>query len=194
MKGQNEALTPVIITGIMIAVVASAYLWGMPLIQKNKDSIYLKQSESFMYELGDKIKFVANNGGKETITFNIPGTLRFFPDQNYIGINITTDGTIYSIGSALFVGPLDPTAGTWGVDEPFIIKETTTRVGKKYATAYAFQTIPLCNENRCYEINLDGKEFATGNGHEIYIVNEGTSTQVIDGKTYTYTKIKISFS
>ncbi len=205
MKGQNQALTPILITGIMIAVVSTAYLWGMPLIQKNKDTVYLKRSEAFMNDLSNRIKFVANNGGKSVVYFNIPGTFRFFPDQNYVEINLTTDGTIYSVGGTIyFVGSKTiPTNGygVWGSDDPYVLHESTRMVGKKYMTSYVLQTFPLCEGARCYEIDLTGKSFSVGPNHQITIENVGTDTEVAnnipgipDGSTITISEIKLSFS
>lgn len=194
MKGQSEALTPILLTGIMIAVVSAAYLWGMPLIQKNKDTVYLKRSETFMNELSNKIKFVANNGGKSTIYFNIPGTFRFFPDQDYIEINLTTDGTIYSVGGTVyFVGNSD-NSNIWGVDEPYTLHERTNMIGKKYMTSYVFQTIPLCEGSRCYKIDLVGNTLSVGPNHQITIENVNTKTEVNNGVTITLSEIKLSFS
>ncbi len=200
MKGQQEVLTPVLLTGIMIAIVASVYFWGMPLINKNKDTLYLKKSEIFMNDLADEIKYVASNGGREEITFDIPGTFRFFPDDNYIEMNITTDGTIYSSNGELwFVMPssnvMNGEYGVWGKDEPYELSAYTRPLENKYMTSYHLRTIPLCSGSRCYEIDLVGNKFTVGGGnHKIIIESNGiTEPQVINGNEFTYSRIKISF-
>jgi len=200
-KGQQEILTPIILMGITVAVISSVYFWGVPLIEKNKDSLYLRKSEIFMNELSDEIKYVANNGGREEINFNVPGNLRFFPDENYIEMNITTDGTIYSSkGEIYFVmtsgnivsgSPI----GVWGKDEPFILKAYTKNIGDKYMTSYNLQFIPICSGSRCYMIDLEGNRFVVGGNHKIIIENIGTEGPSVDnnGHEVTYSKIKISF-
>ncbi len=196
MKGQQEVLTPILLTGIMIAVISSVYFWGMPLIEKNKDAIYLRRSETFMNNLADKIKYVAANGGREEIIFNLPGSVRFLPDENYIELTLKTDGTIYSTGGDIYFTLTSTTPGILGKDEPFILKAHTSRLNKNYLTSYSLQSIPLCSGTRCYEIDFEGKPFEIGSGnHKIVIENVGMTGPVVSqGYEYTYSNIKISFS
>src|SRR3989338_6960866 len=77
MKGQQEALSAILISGILIGVVGSVYFWGVPLIQKNKDISILESSEAFVRGLDVKIKSVANNGGRDQMSIPVPGIVTF---------------------------------------------------------------------------------------------------------------------
>ena len=102
MKGQQEALSAVLISGILIGVVGSVYFWGIPLIQKNKDVSLLENSEAFMQTLDSKIKAVANNGGRDQIVISVPGLVRF--DGEIVEFSIETEGTIYATDEEILLG------------------------------------------------------------------------------------------
>ena len=55
----------VMITGVVIALVGTAYLWGMPLIEKRTTVAEYSSLESFVLELNDKIIDIANSGSGE---------------------------------------------------------------------------------------------------------------------------------
>lgn len=94
MKGIQEIVSAVLISGILIGIVGSVYLWGLPLIQKNRDIATMKGAEEFMKNLDEKIKFVANNGGKNQMNVNVPGIVQF--NGSSIKLKIDTDGVIYA--------------------------------------------------------------------------------------------------
>ena len=53
MKGQTQAVTAVMITGVVIGAVASAYVWGVPLVEKRQSQADLQQIESKAVSLRD---------------------------------------------------------------------------------------------------------------------------------------------
>ncbi len=67
-KAQTQAMSLVIITGIIISLVSAAYIWGKPLIEKRTTIAEFDTLENFILELNDKIIDIANSGsGKYTI-------------------------------------------------------------------------------------------------------------------------------
>ena len=66
MKGQQQVLTILLITLVLVAIVGSVYFWGLPLIQKNRDITVLKKAEDFMMNLNNKIKYVANTQSRKS--------------------------------------------------------------------------------------------------------------------------------
>ncbi len=80
----------VVITGIVIALVSSAYIWGRPLIEKRTTIAEYSSLESFVLNLNDKIIDIANSGAGEyqlDIPFGIArvtGYDQVSPDNNTI--------------------------------------------------------------------------------------------------------------
>ena len=81
-KAQTEAMTIVIITGIVIALVGAAYLWGKPLIEKRSTAAEFSTMESFILELDNAIKDIANSGSGSK-SLDLPfGQIRMHPMEN----------------------------------------------------------------------------------------------------------------
>ncbi|HLD39495.1 MAG TPA: hypothetical protein VJB05_04255 [archaeon] len=200
MKGQQEALSAVLISGILIGVVGSVYFWGIPLIQKNKDVSLLENSESFMQQLDSKIKAVANNGGRDQIIINVPGLLRF--DGEIIEFSIETDGTIYATDAEIPLGRSSSLQqesgtyyGTWGVDDPvlFIVKSNKLSQNK-YKTDYSLTYVELRNAKTLtdFKITLTGQGATGGLDKTVVIESEGDSTtQKSNGRTLINSNVKI---
>ncbi len=205
-KGQTEALSAVLISGILIGVVGSVYFWGIPLIQKNKDNSLLETSEAFMKELDSKIKFVANNGGRDRIVINVPGLVRF--DGKAIELAIDTEGTIYAIDSPIplgrsslstlkmdLSGPVPIPYGVWGIDDPVLFNVLSDEITEsKYTTRYTLEYVQLRNDKtvKDYEIQLTGSGTTGGQDKTIIIESLGDTSSNINGRTLIRSLVKIS--
>ncbi len=192
-KGQQDILSAVMLTGIMVVVVGSVYFWGIPLVQKNRDVNALQNTEDFMKLLNDKIKFVANNEGREQIQINVPVILTFVAADDKIQVEIETDGSIYSSGAPI---PLSRTEscdnvnpGTWGTDQPEILCVTTTELAENaYKSVYSLEYRELAGLTKDYQINLEGAGGSIGQDHNIVMEYDGSET--VGG--ILNTKIKIT--
>jgi len=173
MKGQHEVLTPVLLTGVLIAIVGSVYLWGLPLIQKNKDIAVLEQVENFVTDLNEKIKEVANTHGREEIKINVPVTLSFDSAENSITIDVETKGTIYTVGRVYFVRNENEIEGTWGRDDPGVVYVDTLDLDGKYAHRYTLKYRRLNAPDKQYKISLVGESKTVGENHIIIIEYKG---------------------
>ncbi len=207
-KGQQEALSAVLISGILIGVVGSVYFWGIPLVQKNKDNSLLETAETFMHDLDTKIKFVANNGGRDQLVVTLPGIIRF--DGKIIELSIATEGTIYAIDSPIPLGrtsstnlKLDPynatiRYGVWGVDDPVIYTVKSTKYGEtSYETDYVLEYIQLRNDKttRDFVIELTGNGASGGLDRTIVIESVGDQTILPadnNGRTLIKSTVRIS--
>ena len=189
MKGQQQVLSTIIISGILIGVVGSVYLWGMPLVQKNEDISIQQNAELFMKSLNEKIKYIANQGGRDNIRINIPGTLKF--DGTGLLLAVATEGSIYAIGSPLSLVRNDYTLaeGVWGVDEPELLYVESKRVGGQISTTYTLKYIRLKSGTKSYSIKLSGTPKTSGQNHNIIIENTGTEKS--NGDTNTTISVKI---
>lgn len=187
MKGQHEALSAILITGVLIGVVGSVYFWGMPLIEKNRDISTLKNSEEFMKNLNEKIKYVANHGGRDQIKITVPGIVTF--DGEDILFEVETTGVIYSIGSPIPItkNPCTLTEGRWGLQESEVLCLVSECMGninecQNYKTAYKLNYVPLHVYDpeqelvilNSYQIDLTGQSDKGGMDHLVVIENLGT--------------------
>lgn len=66
MKGQTPAVTAVLITTVIVGSVATAYIWGTPLLEKRQGQADLQGVEDNVIELHSKIIEVSNSGSGTT--------------------------------------------------------------------------------------------------------------------------------
>src|SRR3989338_2683566 len=202
MKGQQEALSAVLISGILIGVVGSVYFWGIPLIQKNKDNSILDTSEAFMASLDQKIKFVANNGGSDVLVIKVPGIVRF--DGRRVELTISTDGTLYAVDSEIPLGrtststlksDADGEYGTWGVDDPVLFNVKSSEISENsYLTKYTLDYVELRNDKtlKDYKIDLQGGGVG-GEDRSVIIESLGERTDLkSNGRTLVSSLVRIS--
>lgn len=62
MQGQTQAVTAVMMTGIIVAGVVSVYVWGVPLVEKRQERAELESLESTIFEVENAIDRVSSNG------------------------------------------------------------------------------------------------------------------------------------
>ncbi|KHO47582.1 MAG: hypothetical protein QT00_C0002G0236 [archaeon GW2011_AR5] len=209
-KGQQEALSAVLISGILIGVVGSVYFWGVPLIQKNKDISLLETSEAFMRQLDEKIRSVANNGGRDQIIIPVPGIVSFenvgteLDPQMEIKLTIETEGTIYATDAEIPLGrntlsTLEQSGGefygTWGIDDPVLFNVKSVKLRENnYRNEYTLTYIQLKNDNslRDFKIGLTGSGAAGGQDKTIIMENRGDVTTPVLGRTLVTSNVEIS--
>ncbi|MCX6819223.1 MAG: hypothetical protein NT129_04475 [Candidatus Aenigmarchaeota archaeon] len=200
MKGQQQALSAILITAVLIGVVGSVYFWGLPLIQKSKDISVLGGCESFMMNLNNKIKDTANHGGSDSIEITVPGTLKF--DGANLTLYVDTAGIIYDVNALIPLSRNDCSSpeGTWGIDNPEVLCIWTECLGsgkcEKYHTEYKlhYLTLNVAVESsmKAYKIELIGNQDYGGEHRYVKMENKGTTEEMVDGRTLISTKIGIS--
>ncbi len=89
-KAQVDVISVVLIVLLAIALVAVAYNWGLPLIQKRQDSIILERvknsfSQININSLPSKIERAANTASQETFNLDVDGLWAIYP-FDYAGI------------------------------------------------------------------------------------------------------------
>lgn len=194
MKGQ-EILSVVLISGILIGVVGSVYFWGVPLIQKNKDISTLENSEDFVRNLNNKIKNVANSGGRDRLIINIPGLVTF--DGSEINLIVDTEGVIYASNAEipLDINPCAMTTGTFGIDDPEVLCVKSQKISdRSFRTTYTLKYIILqSNETiRDFQINLTGGLQTGGLDNTVIIDNKGGTSSVVNGRTLIKALVEIN--
>lgn len=103
MKGQTPAVTAVLITTVIVGSVATAYVWGTPLLEKRQGQADLKEVENSVVQLHSKILEVSNSGSgtTERIEFNsrTDTELRVKPEKDYIEITTQAETSPYPMNS-----------------------------------------------------------------------------------------------
>ncbi|MFC2142771.1 hypothetical protein ACFLQN_00020 [Candidatus Aenigmatarchaeota archaeon] len=164
MKGQQDVLSTILISGILIAVVGSVYFWGVPLIEKNQDISILQNSEDFMNSLNSKIKFIANNGGKDQLRITIPGTLEISGEE--IQMTVDTKGTIYAAEAEIPLGRNEcpRVDGVWGLHESHVFCVKSNKIDDtKITTTYSLKYIELDapDSGKKYKIEATGESIGS---------------------------------
>jgi len=86
-KAQTQAITLVLISGIVISLAGTAYLWGKPLIEKRSTLTQFSSAVKFMKDLDKSIVDMAGTCSsrgacEEGFTLPVPGTMRLDTDTN----------------------------------------------------------------------------------------------------------------
>ena len=77
-KAQVDIVSAILIVLIALGLTATAYTWGLPLIQKRQDTAVLERISSYFDQnnvnsLPSRIEFIANNGGEQSFTIDANG-------------------------------------------------------------------------------------------------------------------------
>lgn len=161
MKAQTQALSLVLIAGIVIAMIGLAYAWGMPLIQKRTTITEFSTAQNFILSLDSKITEIVNSGAGE-FRLDIPsGFVRAIdygasdPDNNSIIMEfITNQPMIMNASQVLLKTTSFGEVGTYGESEPRIITLTGEGFGTGYKMEIKLHYRELDTETRGYKIAL----------------------------------------
>lgn len=102
MKGQTQALTAVLITTVTVGTVATAYVWGTPLLEKRQSKAQLEELERGVVDLRGEIVSVARSGSSTTseVTLGLKsGRLEVNAEEDYIDITKQASAPPYPAGS-----------------------------------------------------------------------------------------------
>jgi len=191
-KGAVQPISAVMITLIMIGIVGSVYFWGVPLINKRQDITVLRSSENFMRNLDSTIKNIASQGGRDTISLNVPGVMKF--DGEEFSLTLKTSGTIYATGGEL---PLNEYGcsdeeRSLGTDSSEILCVQSRDLGGVFETIYTLKYIPLKEGTiSSYNINIFTETSQLGSQDDMVIIER----ESVDGDNRdTTTNIKLTIS
>jgi len=128
MKGQTDIISVVIIFVISLGLVSTAYLWGIPLIEKKQDTALVDRvAKSFdrnnANSLEKKIEYIANNGGSDTFVADTNGIWYYNSSENSLQFSFTAKASKIATNLgwiALSSGNINLN-GTLGIDDSFIV-------------------------------------------------------------------------
>jgi len=188
MRAQVSVVSVVLVTGIIIALVGAAYMWGAPLIEKRTIISQFRTAESFMLSLDKAITEIANSGGGSK-TLKIPlGLLSFKPENNSLYLEfMVSQPLLFNIT----VTPLHTTSldevGVYGVDEPRIITLKSEKADSGFKLTFELHYRSLRSDSKIYRIKLTGSEQA--GSQEIKVWYNRTETE--NGNHTTYINAEI---
>lgn len=176
-----EAISMVLIVGIIVSLVGAAYMWGMPIIEKRTTSTEFASSQALTGMISDKITEISNNrGGTESIDFS-GRLIKVVPhnavdkDNNSIIMQFMVDQPIIAVGTPVYLGAesfddIGFGTGTYGISKPGVVEFTQDLVGNKYKITVKIHYRELATKetpNRGYKIMLetDDGNAKTGNNN-----------------------------
>jgi len=128
MKAQTQVISVVLLTGIIISLVGTAYMWGKPLIEKRTTLTEFSSAMDFILELDKRITDLANSGSGSFYVDIPKGILRVVgynendPDNNSIIYEIPVSQPIaYNASTILLKTSSYDMIGMYGEAEPRII-------------------------------------------------------------------------
>jgi len=195
-EGQSQIIGVVLLTLVMITMVGITYMWGMPMIEKQKDTIRISNMERLMKELDDKIQEVAKNGGAQKLeTPDIAGEV-IMVDQGIkdrielrtitTGVDVAMDTDIYLRGNEENEVPIG--------NEPGVIKVKATGSNEAYDVEMDLYYRNLTGSESVYIIDLVGlgRDKISGENH-IITISRGVEMPVIEenGVNVYTTKVNV---
>ncbi|MCK4634561.1 MAG: hypothetical protein KAT37_01685 [Candidatus Aenigmarchaeota archaeon] len=193
-KGQSQIIGVVLLTLVMITMIGITYMWGMPLIEKQKDVVRVSNVERFMKELDNKIQNVAKNGGTQRIDNpNIPGELKIidYGTNDRIELIVQTTGTDMATEMDIYLKGDDNDEVSIG-NEPSVLKVISNELGDNaYSVNMTLYYRNLTGSKNVYIIDLLslGRDVISGDGHRI-VISEGDHVPMMqEGERAVYTTI-----
>lgn len=194
MKAQTQALSAVLITTVTIGTIASAYVWGTPLLEKRQGDAELDSVERNVADLKLTIDSVARGGAgsSESISVTAPnGDIEISPDNDTVDISTTSDDPRYPQSWVLIDGEnmqnLTIGTGSYGIigeDQPGVIAARSFGGGQNSIITYRIEYRNMYTDEfdniEMEKINLDvrGRESATEEA-DIQVTNEGREQDTV---------------
>ena len=125
-KAQVQAISLVLISGIVITLAGAAYMWGKPLIEKRSTITDVAAAESFVIQLDKEIIDVTRNGGEKGLSIpNLRGSsISIDAQDNSITYRFIIDQPMLTVGQRTVPIPIETTSidpiGVYG-ESPRII-------------------------------------------------------------------------
>lgn len=213
MKGQTQAVTAVMITGVVMGGIGTAYLWGVPMLEKREVEQEVTDVEEDVRSLEDEIESVSEGGSGASSSVNLDADSITLDTKNeYIQITNQLDqpaeqGFTWSLLEGSSFQNLSIGAGEYGIegeDSPGVVAFKSIAGESSSEITYRVEFRNLCSTNTGelskVDLQSDGQKRASGST-TISITNNGEeSTNTIasggacEGRTTrTSTQIGIQF-
>lgn len=213
-KAQGDIISAVIIIVIALSLFSTAYMWGMPLIQKRQDEAKVERVYSYFNvananSIIKRMEYIANNGGTETFATDIDGIwfLKEYDvgelESNYIEFTFLSkvSNVAAGVGWVTLTPGTEcpdtgaPGSGIVGIDASTVVCAKAESHADGYNITYRvwFRELDEATDAKGYRINLARRagDPYSSTGRTVRISREDVYTETEDGKTLSITKIKI---
>ncbi len=183
-KGQADIISVVLIVVLSMALVSTAYIYGVPLIQKRQDTTIIERVENYFSQtnsnsLPSKIESIANSGGEILFSSSEKGIWNLAPcadkdtDGNYLqgcansgtnnnSLEFSIVGKVSNVANdvgwvSLTGGTCPPKNGVLGKDKSYVVcAKAESASGGDYKTTYRvwFRQIDDSTGKTSYKISL----------------------------------------
>ena len=195
MKGQTQAVTATLVTTVIIGSVATAYVWGVPLLEKRQSQTDLQSVEEDAINIYETIESVSNGGSgtAEEVSLSPPGDssgeyrVLVDPSNNYVEITTSASNPPYPLETWTLVRGRslqnitfgDGDYGISGQDEPGVVGVRPVGASEgsliTYRTEFRNMETQVSTGDRLNKIDLQvqGQRQATGETTLVFS-NQGT--------------------
>jgi hypothetical protein len=202
-KAQAEVVTIILITGIVISLVGTAYMWGMPLISKRTAVTDFLTSEDFVTRLSDKIVEIANSGSGEASLTMPKGTMRIVnynpgnprdPESNSIIFEVPVSQPLAMGSSVVLKTSVLGENAIYGEAEPRVINlsSASSNQNKLVFTLHFRELDSMAQPPKGYIIAV--RQGAVAGASHVVMSYDGTEVKqngAANGGNLIVTKIKI---
>jgi hypothetical protein len=201
---QAQVVSVVLIMGISILVISSAYFWGIPLIEKSQTSSDINKAQKLMLVIDDAMSDVAPHGEKRSILLNLDGELKVSEELNSITYSVDTKGANIAtinwvplndenmVGIEWIGGSEGGSLGIIGSNKDGVLIAKATKSGKGYKNEFRLayrelENLASCKGNVCdgrlIKITEKGNNIASVGQHTLYIESGETINEEGSSKT-----------
>lgn len=149
MEGQTQALTAVMITSVTVGAVATAYIWGAPLLDKRQGAAEVQQLQGDIIELRNSVVSVADGSGVSSqVKLEIPdGSVTVDEKNDFIQVETDAPTSPYPSGQWLLVKGdtlqnLSIGSGMYGLkgqDLPGVVAVKSSSAGDSFNLVYRIE-------------------------------------------------------
>ncbi|UCC91364.1 MAG: hypothetical protein JSV39_03560 [Candidatus Aenigmatarchaeota archaeon] len=203
-KVQAQAITLVLISGIVISLVGFAYSWGRPMIDKRSVITQFTSSVRFMEDLDSKIVDMAGTCSstgacEESFDLPVPGLIRLDESANTIIYEFQVNQPLVDPeGEVLFNTMDNGTLARYGETPGVISLSGKATATGTYMLRFSLRYRELDSDEpwRGYKIQLKESGADSGN-NKIFISYDGSETQsggAVNGGDLIISKIKVQIT
>lgn len=210
-KAVSEIITVVLIVTITLGLTSTAYLWGIPLIEKRQQAtiserVFEQFNQKNSNSLPRIVEDIANNRGTASFVINADGAWVLNEGEDSIEFtfasktsNIAPTGNQISLTRGVQCTPLpSPATGSQGFDSSSVVCVKSVLEGDVFAITYKiwFRELydnPLSDTATGFKIDLikDPTGLSSSVSNTVKITFSESSTQTIGSRTLITKKIKI---
>ncbi len=197
--GQTQAITLVLISGIIIALVGFAYTWGKPMIEKRSVIMQFTSALKFMEDLDRKIVDMAGScsfegGCEEEFELPVPGMMILNESGNTLFYEFRVEQPLITAGEVLFNTADNGSIARYG-ETPGVLSMTGNRSGSSYTLKFSLRYRELVSDDpfRGYKIQLLRSGGSSGNRKIVisYGGSETRSGEAYEGRDLVLSKIRV---